>query len=135
MSGTGHVNAGYPDDLLIRTSTGSLKIPTAIDRAWESVAATFKITEIKSWSFDMPSRNESTRARERLQTLTPICEEASLLTLDKEAGEYVREAKCRDTLESDELISTVVDAIARDYFRHVLRKQAHVTPVRRRTRA
>ena len=80
----------------------------------------------------MPSRNESMRARERLQSATPICDDASLLKLDEEVAEYVREAKRR---EADELISTVVDTVARNYFRHVLRKQARVTPVQRRTRA
>ena len=81
----------------------------------------------------MPSRNESTRARERLQTLTPICDEASLVQMDKEAAEYLREAQRRDTLKAGELFSAVLEAVARDYFRRV--KQMHVKPVRRRTRA
>jgi hypothetical protein len=79
----------------------------------------------------MPSNRESTRARERLQSATPICDDASLLKLEEKVAEYVREAKRHDALEPDELVSTVVDAVARNYFRHVLRKQARVTPMRR----
>lgn len=81
----------------------------------------------------MPSRNENKRARERLQSATPICDDANLLKLDEEVAEYVRQAKRRDASGPDELVSTVVGAVARDYFRHVLRKQAGVTLVRRRT--
>jgi hypothetical protein len=78
----------------------------------------------------MPSRSESMRARERLQSATPSCDDASLLKLDEEVAEYVREAKRRDALGPDELVSTVVDAVARNYFLHMLRKQARVTPER-----
>ncbi len=80
----------------------------------------------------MPSRNELMRARERLQSAIPICDDASLLKLDEEVAEYVREAKRR---EADELVSTLADTVARNYFRHVIRKQARMTPLRRRTRA
>ena len=83
----------------------------------------------------MPSRRESTRARERLQSATPICDDASLLKLEEEVAEYLRKAKRRDALGPDEQVSTVVDAVARNYFRHIIRKQARVTPLRRRTRA
>ena len=78
----------------------------------------------------MPSRNEIMRARDRLQSATPICDDASLLKLNEEVAEYVREAKRVDDLRPDEIVSTVVDGVARSYFR----KQARVTPVRRRTR-
>jgi len=81
----------------------------------------------------MPSRRESTRARERLRLATPICDDATLAELEEEVAEYLREAKRRDALQPDEIFSTVVDAVARSYFRHIDRKQAHVTPVRRRT--
>jgi hypothetical protein len=83
----------------------------------------------------MPSGRESARARERLQLATPICDDASLSKLEEQAAEYIREAKRRDPLKPDELISTVVDAVARNYFQHTLRKQAHVTSVRHRMRA
>jgi hypothetical protein len=48
MSGTGRATIGYPSDLLNRTSTGISKIPTVIDRAWELVATTFKIKQLKA---------------------------------------------------------------------------------------
>jgi len=48
MSGTRHIVVGYQTDLLNRTSTGILKKPTVIDRAWETGrSATFKIKEPK----------------------------------------------------------------------------------------
>jgi hypothetical protein len=80
-------------------------------------------------------RNETVRARQRLQSATPSCDDASLLKLEETVALYVREAKHRDALEPDELVSTVIDAVARNYFRHALRKKARVTPVRRRVRA
>ena len=75
------------------------------------------------------------RARDRFQSATPICDDASLLKLDEEVAEYVREAKRVNHLRPDGLVSTVVDGVARSYFSYMLRKQARVTPVRRRTRA
>jgi hypothetical protein len=82
----------------------------------------------------MPTGRESARARERLQSATPICDDASLSKFEETVAEYIREAKSRDLLQPSELISTMVDAVARNYYRHKLRKQADVTPVRRRTR-
>jgi hypothetical protein len=79
----------------------------------------------------MSSRNESMRARERLQAATPICDDASLPKLDEEVAEYVRQAKRR---EADEVVSPLVDMVARNYFRYVLRKQTRMTHLRRRTR-
>jgi hypothetical protein len=71
----------------------------------------------------MPSRNESTHARDRLQSAAPVSGDATLLKLEEEAAQFVREARRRCTTEPDELISTVVDAVARDYFRHAVRTQ------------
>jgi hypothetical protein len=71
----------------------------------------------------MPSRNESTRAIARLQPETPISHDASLLKLQEQATAYIREAKRRAPSEPHELVSSVVDAIARDYFRHAIEKQ------------
>jgi hypothetical protein len=71
----------------------------------------------------MPSRNESTRANARLEQQTPISDDASLLKLQEQAADYVREAKRRAPLEHDELVSSVLDAVARDYFRHAIRRQ------------
>ena len=70
----------------------------------------------------MASRNECERSRARLQRGTPISDDASLLGLQEQAAEYVRESNRRDILEPDELISAVIDAVARDYFQHVVRK-------------
>ena len=81
----------------------------------------------------MPPRNETMRASERLQLATPICDDASLVKLEDDVTEYLREAKRRDVSGPDELISTVVERVARKYFWHILLKQARVTPLRRRT--
>jgi hypothetical protein len=72
----------------------------------------------------MPSRNESRRAdaRFRLET-TPGSEDANLLQLQEQAAEYVRQAKRRDASGPDELVSTVVNAVARDYFQYSIRKR------------
>jgi hypothetical protein len=71
----------------------------------------------------MPSRNESTRAIARLQPETSISDDSSLLKLQEQAAAYVREAKRRAPSEPHELVSSVMDAIARDYFRHAIEKQ------------
>ena len=82
----------------------------------------------------MRSRNETMRAFEWLRSATPICDDASLVKLEEDVAEYLREAKRRDALGPDELISTVLDGVARKYFRHILLKQARVAPLRGRTR-
>jgi hypothetical protein len=82
----------------------------------------------------MPSRNETMRAFERLQLATPICDDASLVKLEEDVAEYLREAKRRDASGPDELISAVIDRVARKYFRYILLKQARMTPLRRGTR-
>jgi hypothetical protein len=71
----------------------------------------------------MPSRNGCERSRARLQRETPISDDASLLVLQEQAAEYVRESERRNRSEPDELIASVVDAVARGYFQHVLRKK------------
>jgi pyridoxine/pyridoxamine 5'-phosphate oxidase len=72
----------------------------------------------------MPSRNESARALARLEVEAPISDDdANLLNLQKQVEDFVREAKRRDPSEPNELVSTVVDTAARDYFRHVILKQ------------
>jgi hypothetical protein len=71
----------------------------------------------------MPSRNQSTRAHARPQPETPISDDASLHQLQQQAADYVREAKRRDPSEPEQLVFSVVDAVARDYFRHAIRKQ------------
>ena len=70
----------------------------------------------------MASRNECERSRARLQRETPGSDDASLLVLQEQAAEYIRESKRRDASEPDELIASVIDAVARGYFQHVLGK-------------
>ena len=86
-------------------------------------AATFKIKTQNILEVVMSSRNEHVRAQAqvRLQQETPITDDASLLPLQKEAAAIVREAKRRDPSGTDDLISTVLDEVARSYFRHALR--------------
>jgi hypothetical protein len=83
----------------------------------------------------MTSRNETIRARKRLQLAVPICDDASLVKLTEEVAEFLQEAKRQDALKPDELASTVLDEVARKYFRHILRKKARVMPLRRRAHA
>ena len=71
----------------------------------------------------MPSRNEGAHARARVQQAAPVSDDASLLKLEDQAADYIREAKRRSASEPDELLSTVIDAVARDYFRHAVRKR------------
>jgi hypothetical protein len=70
----------------------------------------------------MPSRNESTRARARLEREAPIPKDADLLELQEQAAAYVCEARGRSASQSAQPISTVIDALARDYFRRAIRK-------------
>jgi len=79
----------------------------------------------------MPSRNESARALARLQLETPISNDANLLNLQKQVEDFVREARHRDPSEPNELVSTVVDTVARDYFRHAKTTTARVPKGRR----
>jgi hypothetical protein len=80
----------------------------------------------------MPSRNEMLHARERLQLAAPISDEASLSILKDDVAEFLREAKSKDAVDAHELVSTVVDEIARKYFQYALRQQARLPPYRRR---
>jgi hypothetical protein len=135
MSGTGRIVIGYSGDLLNRTSTGIPKNRPLLIGLGKLVATTFKIKQSKNrGDFACPHETKSC-ARDRLQSATPICDDASLLKLNREVAEYVRKAKRGDHSRPDELVSTVVDGVARSYFSYILRKQARVTPVRRRTRA
>jgi hypothetical protein len=69
----------------------------------------------------MPSRSEIARAR--LQLETPISGDEDLLKMQDQAVEYISEAKRRDPAGPNELISCVIDAVARNYVGHVIRKQ------------
>ena len=79
----------------------------------------------------MPSRNESARALARLQLETPISNDANLLNLQKQVEDFVREARRRDPSEPNELLSTVVDTVARDYFRRAILKQRRLSRLQR----
>jgi hypothetical protein len=71
----------------------------------------------------MSSREERARARASacLRQETPIADDASLLAWKEEASAIVRDANSRSG--SDELPSTVLDEVARSYFRHVHRQR------------
>jgi hypothetical protein len=73
----------------------------------------------------MPSRNEAARrARARLELESmPVPDDASLSKLQEQAEDYLREAKRRGPSDSDELVTTVIDKVARKYFRHVVGKR------------
>jgi hypothetical protein len=76
----------------------------------------------------MPSRNESARALARLQLETPISNDANLRNLQKQVEDFVREAKHRDPSEPTELLSTVVDTVARDFRRAILKQRRLASP-------
>ena len=52
----------------------------------------------------------------------PVSDEESLIELQDQAEEYLREAKRRNPSEPDELISTIIDAVSRNYFHYAVRK-------------
>jgi hypothetical protein len=62
-------------------------------------------------------------ARARLEAETPVSNDMDFIKLQKQAEEYVREAKRRDPSGPNELISSVVDAVARNYAAHIIQKQ------------
>ena len=76
----------------------------------------------------MPSGSESAQASVRVQREAPISDDPGLLELQEQAADYVRQAKRQDPSESGELVSSVLDAVARQYFRYAINKQ------RKRTR-
>ena len=71
----------------------------------------------------MSGRNENarTQARATLRQETPIADEAGLLPWQDEVAAIVREAERRDP--SGERVSTLIDEIARSYFRHALHRR------------
>jgi hypothetical protein len=90
-----------------------------------AAAAAFKIELKNILEVVMSSRIEyaRARARARLHQETPIADDVSLLAWQEEATAIVRDAKQRRGSESDELPSTVLDEIARSYFRHARRQR------------
>lgn len=72
----------------------------------------------------MSSRNQHARvqARARLERDTPLADDKRLLPLQDEVAAIISEAKRRNPSANDELASTVIDEIARAYFRHAHRR-------------
>jgi hypothetical protein len=68
----------------------------------------------------MPSAKK--RELWRAMCEAPVADEASLLVLEEQAADYIRESKRRHPSEPDEVVSEMLRAVARDYFRHVERK-------------
>ena len=108
------------------TQAGRLSLLILINRCSESAVVMLgnlsrcdleTINQKSSGRFGMPSRNESERARARLQLETPISDEMNLLKLQEQVADCVREAKRRDPSEPDELVSRGIKTVARDYFR------------------
>jgi hypothetical protein len=71
----------------------------------------------------MPAPDAKARALARLQLETPISDDASLHRLQAQAEDTIREAKRLHPSEPEALVCSVLDAVARDSFRHALRKQ------------
>jgi hypothetical protein len=99
---------------------------------WSLVAQRSSRSKIKNnlGGFVMPLRNESARAQARLQLETPISDDANLLNLQKQVEDFVREAKHRAPSEPNELVSTALDTVARDYFRHAILKQRRLASLK-----
>ena len=72
----------------------------------------------------MSSRNEHARAqaRARLEREAPLADDERMLPLQEEVAAIVSEAKRRDPTGPDELVSALIDEVARAYFRHALRR-------------
>jgi hypothetical protein len=73
----------------------------------------------------MSSRNEHARvqALARLERETPLVDDKRLLSFQEEVVAIVSEAKRRDPSGTDELVSPVIDKIARAYFRQAPRRR------------
>jgi hypothetical protein len=73
----------------------------------------------------MPSRNEkeSLRFPARFESQTPLPNSADAEQLREQVQQFVREAERRDPSKSEELVSTVLDHVAREFFRHHAQKK------------
>jgi hypothetical protein len=74
----------------------------------------------------MPLQNKAARhARERamhaLRSM-PVSDDENLMKLQDQAEEYLREAKRRNP-SNTESISTIIDAVSRNYFHYSVRKK------------
>jgi hypothetical protein len=74
----------------------------------------------------MRSDRARTRARDLLATVYPVPDDVEFQRLRELAVDYIREAERLEAasrgreVESDELISAALDAVARDYFSRAL---------------
>jgi hypothetical protein len=68
----------------------------------------------------MPAPNAKTRALVE----TPVSDDAGLQHLQEQAADYVRAAKRLHPSEPEALVCSVLDAVARNYFRYAIRKRA-----------
>jgi hypothetical protein len=73
----------------------------------------------------MSSRSEQVRAQARaiLEQRTPIANDTTLRSLQEQVASIVSEAKRQDPSGTDEVMSTVINEIARAYFRHARRRR------------
>jgi hypothetical protein len=67
------------------------------------------------------------RFQARLESLTPLPSGEDADQLRNKVQEYIRAAERRDPSKSDELVSTVLDHVARDFFRHHAQKKRQRT--------
>ena len=74
----------------------------------------------------MPSRDDTTRAKAqlRLRHETPVADDESLLPLQGEVDAIVREAKNRAPSPTGDVVSPVLDDIARAYFLYAHRQKS-----------
>jgi hypothetical protein len=63
------------------------------------------------------------RFRARLESQTPLPSGADAEQLRQQVQQYIWEAERCDPSESEELVSRVVDQVARDFFRHRIQKK------------
>jgi hypothetical protein len=63
------------------------------------------------------------RFRARLESQTPLPSGEDADQLREQVQEYIREAERRGSSKSEELVSTVLDHVARDFFRYQVQKK------------
>ena len=79
----------------------------------------------------MRSDRGCVRARDLMATVYPVPDDVESRRLRELAIDYIQEAERLETanrgreVESDELISAALDAVARDYFARTLLRAAH----------
>ena len=74
---------------------------------------------------------ERARARARLALIAPTVDEVTAAYFDEQVDKVLLEAKQRGAKSDDELISTLLDAVARKYFALDLRETTGNPPSRK----